>query len=205
MLADEGSFEEWDTGIRPEDPLGFADGSGPYDRKLARRAERRDRGADHRAGDDRGPPVRAHRGRFRASSAPAWARSSARSSPAPPSAPLEARHPAADRQRLRRRADARGDLLPDADGEDDRRARPAGRRRVPHFSLLTDPCYGGVTASYATVADVIMAEPGALVGFAGPRVIEQITKQKLPEGFQTAEFLLEHGMIDLIVERAPGR
>jgi acetyl-CoA carboxylase carboxyl transferase subunit beta len=76
-----------------------------------------------------------------------------------------------------------------------------GRARVPHLSLLTDPCYGGVTASYATVADVVMAEPRALIGFAGPRVIEQITKQKLPEGFQTAEFLLAHGMIDLIVER----
>ena len=67
--------------------------------------------------------------------------------------------------------------------------------------MLTDPCYGGVTASYATVADVIVAEPGALIGFAGPRVIEQITRQKLPDGFQTAEFLLEHGMIDMIVPR----
>jgi acetyl-CoA carboxylase carboxyl transferase subunit beta len=76
-----------------------------------------------------------------------------------------------------------------------------GDARVPHFSVLTDPCYGGVTASYATVADIVMAEPGAMVGFAGPRVIEQTTKQKLPEGFQTAEFLLEHGMIDLIVPR----
>ena len=77
-----------------------------------------------------------------------------------------------------------------------------GEARVPHFALLTDPCYGGVTASYATVADVVMAEPGARIGFAGPRVIEQITKQKLPPGFQTAEFLIEHGMIDLIVARA---
>ena len=77
-----------------------------------------------------------------------------------------------------------------------------GEARVPHISLLVDPCYGGVTASYATVADIIMAEPGALIGFAGPRVIEQITKQKLPEGFQTAEFFLDHGMIDLIVDRA---
>jgi acetyl-CoA carboxylase carboxyl transferase subunit beta len=76
-----------------------------------------------------------------------------------------------------------------------------GEARVPHISLLVDPCYGGVTASYATVADIILVEPGALVGFAGPRVIEQITKQKLPEGFQTAEFLLDHGMIDAIVER----
>jgi acetyl-CoA carboxylase carboxyl transferase subunit beta len=77
-----------------------------------------------------------------------------------------------------------------------------GEARVPHISLLVDPCYGGVTASYATVADIIMAEPSALIGFAGPRVIEQITRQKLPDGFQTAEFFLDHGMIDLIVDRA---
>lgn len=76
-----------------------------------------------------------------------------------------------------------------------------GSARLAHLSLLTDPCYGGVTASYATVADVIMAEPGALVGFAGPRVIEQITRQKLPPGFQTSEFLLDHGMIDMVVSR----
>ena len=76
-----------------------------------------------------------------------------------------------------------------------------GHNRLPHFSLLTDPCYGGVTASYATVADVVMAEPGARIGFAGPRVIEQVTRQKLPEGFQTAEFLLEHGLIDTVVPR----
>lgn len=76
-----------------------------------------------------------------------------------------------------------------------------GQARLPHFSMLTDPCYGGVTASYAMVADVIMAEPGAMVGFAGPRVIEQTTRQKLPAGFQTAEFLLEHGMLDRVVSR----
>jgi acetyl-CoA carboxylase carboxyl transferase subunit beta len=77
-----------------------------------------------------------------------------------------------------------------------------GTARLPHIALLVDPCYGGVTASYATVADVVMAEPGALVGFAGPRVIEQTTRQKLPPGFQTAEFLLEHGLIDLVTPRA---
>ncbi len=76
-----------------------------------------------------------------------------------------------------------------------------GEAGLPHFSLLTDPCYGGVTASYAMVADVILAEPGAMVGFAGPRVIEQTTRQKLPAGFQTAEFLLEHGMVDRVVAR----
>jgi acetyl-CoA carboxylase carboxyl transferase subunit beta len=73
--------------------------------------------------------------------------------------------------------------------------------RLPYLSLLSDPCFGGVTASYALVADVILAEPGALIGFAGPRVIEQTIRQKLPPGFQTAEFLLQHGMIDGVVPR----
>jgi len=73
---------------------------------------------------------------------------------------------------------------------------------VPFVSVLTDPTTGGVAASFAMLGDVIIAEPGALIGFAGPRVIEQTIKQKLPEGFQRAEFLLEHGMIDMIVERA---
>lgn len=77
--------------------------------------------------------------------------------------------------------------------------------RLPHISILTDPCYGGIPASYATVADVILAEPGAMIGFAGPRVIEQVTRQKLPAGFQTAEFLHEHGMIDMVVPRSSMR
>ena len=74
--------------------------------------------------------------------------------------------------------------------------------RIPYISVLTDPTTGGVAASFAMLGDVIIAEPRALVGFAGPRVIEQTIKQKLPEGFQRAEFLLEHGMIDMIVERS---
>lgn len=73
--------------------------------------------------------------------------------------------------------------------------------RVPFISVLTDPTTGGVAASFAMLGDIIISEPGALIGFAGPRVIEQTIKQKLPEGFQRAEFLLEHGMIDTIVER----
>jgi acetyl-CoA carboxylase carboxyl transferase subunit beta len=71
----------------------------------------------------------------------------------------------------------------------------------PYVSVLTDPTFGGVTASFATAADVIIAEPGARVGFAGARVIEQTTKERLPEGFQTAEFQREHGMVDRIVHR----
>ena len=70
-----------------------------------------------------------------------------------------------------------------------------------YISVLTDPTYGGVTASFASIADIILAEPGAMIGFAGQRVIEQTIGEKLPEGFQTAEFLLEHGFIDKIVER----
>ena len=70
-----------------------------------------------------------------------------------------------------------------------------------YVSVLTDPTTGGVTASFASLGDIILAEPGALIGFAGPRVIDKTIKQKLPEGFQSAEFLLEHGFIDKIVER----
>jgi acetyl-CoA carboxylase carboxyl transferase subunit beta len=73
--------------------------------------------------------------------------------------------------------------------------------RVPFISVLTDPTTGGVTASYAMLGDLNLAEPGALIGFAGPRVIEQTIRQKLPEGFQTAEFLLEHGFLDAVVSR----
>jgi acetyl-CoA carboxylase carboxyl transferase subunit beta len=74
-------------------------------------------------------------------------------------------------------------------------------RGVPFISVLTDPTTGGVTASYAMLGDVNIAEPNALIGFAGPRVIEQTIRQKLPEGFQRSEFLLEHGMLDMVVPR----
>jgi len=73
--------------------------------------------------------------------------------------------------------------------------------RLPFISVLTDPTTGGVTASFAMLGDVIIGEPKALIGFAGPRVIEQTIRQKLPKGFQRSEFLLEHGMIDLVVDR----
>lgn len=73
--------------------------------------------------------------------------------------------------------------------------------KLLYISVLTDPTYGGVTASFASLGDIILAEPGAMIGFAGPRVIEQTIGENLPEGFQTSEFLLEHGFIDKIVER----
>jgi acetyl-CoA carboxylase carboxyl transferase subunit beta len=74
-------------------------------------------------------------------------------------------------------------------------------RRLPYISVLTDPTTGGVSASLAMLGDINIAEPKALIGFAGPRVIEQTVREKLPEGFQRSEFLLDHGAIDMIVDR----
>ncbi len=76
------------------------------------------------------------------------------------------------------------------------------KHRLPYISVLTDPTMGGVSASFATLADIIIAEPKALIGFAGPRVIEQTVRQVLPEGFQRSEFLLQHGHIDMVVSRS---
>ena len=73
---------------------------------------------------------------------------------------------------------------------------------ILYISVLTDPTYGGVTASFASLGDIVLAEPGAMIGFAGPRVIKQTIGQELPEGFQTAEFQLEHGFVDKIVDRS---
>lgn len=78
------------------------------------------------------------------------------------------------------------------------RLREAG---LPYLSILTDPTTGGVTASFAMLGDINVAEPGALIGFAGPRVIEQTIRQSLPEGFQRSEFLLDHGFLDMVVPR----
>jgi acetyl-CoA carboxylase carboxyl transferase subunit beta len=75
------------------------------------------------------------------------------------------------------------------------------KKGLPYISVLTDPTMGGVSASFAMIGDLVIAEPGALVGFAGPRVIQQTVRETLPDGFQRAEFLLEHGAIDMIVDR----
>jgi acetyl-CoA carboxylase carboxyl transferase subunit beta len=76
-----------------------------------------------------------------------------------------------------------------------------GEAGIPYISLLTDPTTGGVTASYAMLGDINIAEPGALIGFAGPRVVKETIGKDLPDGFQTSEFVLEHGFLDFIVER----
>ena len=203
LLADDGSFREWDRRLRPEDPLHFVDGAGPYDRKLEQtqaksgEAEALVTGRASICGHPLGLAVCDFEF-LGASMGSVYGERLVRA--------------------VERCAERRLPMLTISASGGARMheglfslmqmakttaafARLA-RARVPHLALLVDPCYGGVTASYATVADVVMAEPGALIGFAGPRVIEQITKQKLPERFQTAEFLLEHGMVDLIVERA---
>jgi acetyl-CoA carboxylase carboxyl transferase subunit beta len=203
LLVDEGSFVEWDSGVSPEDPLEFVDPKGSYAEKLVATQAKTGEQESLISGIARieGRPIVTIVTEFDfmgASMGSVWGEKLARA--------VE-----------RATADGLPVLTVNASGG----ARMheglfslmqmaktvaafdrLGRARLPHFSLLVDPCYGGVTASYATVADIILAEPGALIGFAGQRVIEQVTKQKLPEGFQTAEFLLDHGMIDLIVERA---
>ena len=103
---------------------------------------------------------------------------------------------------LRRRAHAGRHPVADAAAAHDGRGRPAARKPgLPYIVVLTNPTTGGVTASYAMLGDVHIAEPGALIGFAGPRVIEQTIREKLPEGFQRAEYLMEHGMVDMVVSR----
>ncbi|MBK5286318.1 MAG: acetyl-CoA carboxylase carboxyl transferase subunit beta, partial [Bacteroidia bacterium] len=75
------------------------------------------------------------------------------------------------------------------------------KEKIPYFSLMTDPTTGGVTASFAMLGDVNMAEPGALIGFAGPRIVKETIRKDLPKGFQTSEFVLEHGFLDFIIDR----
>jgi acetyl-CoA carboxylase carboxyl transferase subunit beta len=202
LLADDSTFHEWDTSIRASDPLGFSDGSGAYTEKLAKTRQKSGESEALITG-------RATIGGCRVALAVcdfdflgasmgsvfgeklvrAVERATERHIPLltiSASGGARMHEGLFSLMQMAKTVSALGRL---------------GRAGVPHIALLTDPCYGGVTASFATVADVVLAEPGALIGFAGPRVIEQITKQKLPEGFQTAEFLLAHGMLDLIAER----
>jgi len=202
LLADDGSFTEWDTDLQPEDPLNFADGSGPYTRKLQQTQAKSGESEALITGIARldGRPlvlVVADFDFLGASMGSVFGEKLVRAAErcAEQGVPLLTVS-ASGGARMHEGLFSLMQMAKTVAALD-----RLGRARVPHLAVLTDPCYGGVTASYATVADVIIAEPGALIGFAGPRVIEQITKQKLPDGFQTAEFLLAHGMIDVIVER----
>jgi acetyl-CoA carboxylase carboxyl transferase subunit beta len=203
QLSDPGSFVELYAGIEPEDPLGFADGADSYDRKLEQTQSKS------------GEPEALVVGSATIDGLPATLAVSdfeflgASMGSVYGEKLVRAVEWATDhRTPLVTISSSGGARMHEGLFSLMQMAKTVaalarmGRVGVPHFALLADPCYGGVTASYATVADVVLAEPGALIGFAGPRVIEQITRQKLPEGFQTAEFLLAHGMIDMIVPRA---
>jgi len=203
QLSDPGSFVELHADVRPQDPLGFADGAGSYEQKLGQTQSKS------------GEPEALIIGAATIDGLPATLAVSDFEF-------LGASMGSVYGEKLVRAVEwAAGHRTPLVTVSSSGGARMheglfslmqmaktvaalarLGRAGVPHIALLADPCYGGVTASYATVADVVLAEPGALIGFAGPRVIEQITRQKLPDGFQTAEFLLAHGMIDMIVPRA---
>jgi acetyl-CoA carboxylase carboxyl transferase subunit beta len=201
-LTDPGSFDEWDQGIVPEDPLGFVDPKGSYTDKLEQTQSKTGETESLITGiariEGRTAAVAVADFPFMgASMGSVWGEKMTRTV----ERAIDLRLPvltvnASGGARMHEGLFSLMQMAKTVAAFD-----RLGRNRLPHFSLLVDPCYGGVTASYATVADIVLAEPGALIGFAGQRVIEQVTKQKLPEGFQTAEFLLEHGMIDLIVDR----
>jgi acetyl-CoA carboxylase carboxyl transferase subunit beta len=203
QLSDPGSFVELHADIRPEDPLRFVDGVGSYDRKLEQTQSKS------------GEPEALVVGVATIDGVPATLAVSdfeflgASMGSVYGEKLVRAVESAANRRTpLITVSSSGGARMHEGLFSLMQMAKTVsalarlGRTGVPHIALLVDPCYGGVTASYATVADVVLAEPGALIGFAGPRVIEQITRQRLPEGFQTAEFLLGHGMIDMIVPRA---
>ncbi len=202
LLVDADTFEEWDTDIRPTDPLQFVDGQGAYTDKLAKTQKKTGESESliTGKGDINGRPmvlVVAEFGFLGASMGSVWGEKLARAV----ERAVEMRLPVltVNASGGARMHEGLYSLMQMA--KTIAAFHRLGQHRLPHFSLLIDPCYGGVPASFATVADVMLAEPGALIGFAGQRVIEQVTRQKLPEGFQTAEFLLEHGMIDQIIER----
>lgn len=202
LLADTGSFDEWDSTVSPQDPLKFVDGQGPYDEKIVKTQKKTGERESLITGSAQinGRLVAMVVAEFNflgASMGSVWGEKMARAV----ERAVEQRMPVltVNASGGARMHEGLFSLMQMA--KTIAAFHRLGENRLPHFSLLVDPCYGGVPASYATVADVMIAEPGALIGFAGKRVIEQVTRQKLPEGFQTAEFLLQHGMIDQIVDR----
>ncbi|HWV24425.1 MAG TPA: acetyl-CoA carboxylase, carboxyltransferase subunit beta [Thermomicrobiales bacterium] len=202
LLADADSYEEWDTGVQPQNPLKFIDPSGPYDEKLAKTQKKTGETDSLITGKAtiKGRPIVLIVAEFSFMGASMGSVFGEKMTRAVERA-IEERLPVltVNASGGARMHEGLFSLMQMA--KTIAAFHRLGENRLPHFSLLVDPCYGGVPASYATVADVMLAEPGALIGFAGQRVIEQVTRQKLPEGFQTAEFLLEHGMIDQIVDR----
>ncbi len=202
LLFDDGQFEEFDQGLSSTDPLGFVDSRRYGERLDANRQATQLRDAIISAGgnlNDRRVHICAMELRFIGGSMGAVVgevitRAIERS--------LERRIPliiisASGGARMQEGAVSLMQL-----GKISAALMRLDQAGIPYISVLTDPTTGGVTASFAMLGDLNIAEPGAQIGFAGPRVIEQTIRQKLPEGFQTSEFLLQHGFLDAVVKRA---
>jgi acetyl-CoA carboxylase carboxyl transferase subunit beta len=202
MLLDPDSFEERDAGLRSQDPLGFKDGRGRYKDRLtaAREKTKSEEAVLSGLGRIGGYPVVVcvfEFGFMGGSMASVVGEKVTRA------IELAARKrtpllvvTCSGGARMQE-----GILSLMQMAKTSAALKRLGDERVPYIALLADPTTGGVTASFAMLGDVILAEPRALIGFAGPRVIQETIRQPLPEGFQRAEFLLEHGMVDLVVER----
>lgn len=201
-LVDEGSFVEMDAGLSPGDPLAF-DAAKPYSASLEKaRAQSGQNEAivtGHAAIDGRPVVIGAMDFRFvGASMGSVVGEKVARAF----EAGLERRTPVVFVISSGGARMQEGMLSLMQMAKTSAAAARFSEADLPYVSVLADPTYGGVTASFPVLADVILAEPGARIGFTGPRIIEQTIRQKLPKGFQTAEFMLEHGMIDAVVPRA---
>ncbi len=201
LLVDRGSFKEWDAEIEPRDPLRFVD-SRPYAERLTAQQEKAGRKDALATGEARVQDRRVALcvfdfgfmgGSMGSVVGEKFCRAVERALAAKLPVVLVTTSGGARMQE--------GILSLMQMARTAASAARLGEAGMPFITILADPTFGGVTASVAMLGDVIIAEPKALIGFAGPRVIEQTIKQQLPDQFQRAEFLLDHGMIDLIVER----
>jgi acetyl-CoA carboxylase carboxyl transferase subunit beta len=203
MLLDKGTFKEFNNSIRPSDPLKFVDGKGPYSEKVEK--ARKQTGLNEAVitghGKIDGIPVVIAVMDFRFLGGSLGSGTGEKILLASSQA-FDRRLPyivfsASGGARMHEGILSLMQMAKTCAGIARMR-----ERRLPYISVLTDPTTGGVSASYAMVGDINIAEPGALIGFAGRRVIEQTIKQELPDDFQTSEFLLEHGFLDMIVTRS---
>jgi acetyl-CoA carboxylase carboxyl transferase subunit beta len=201
MLVDPGSFREWDAGLRSLDPLGFKDQKSYVERlKTARKTTGMEEGLLSGTATIGGFPVSLAAMEFEFMGGSMGSAVGEKVTRAIERA-VETRVPfvAATCSGGARMQESVLSLMQMA-----KTSAALGRlakARQPYISILTDPTTGGVTASYAMLGDILIAEPKALIGFAGPRVIQDTIRQELPAGFQRSEFLLEHGFVDMIVER----
>jgi acetyl-CoA carboxylase carboxyl transferase subunit beta len=202
MVLDRGSFREFNQKIRPGDPLSFVDGKGPYSEKVekARKQTGLNEAVVTGTGKIKGLPVVVAVMDFSFLGGSLGSGTGEKIL-------LGATHAYSHKLPYIVFSASGGARMHEGILSLMQMAKTCagiarlGERSLPYISVLTDPTTGGVSASYAMVGDVNIAEPGALIGFAGRRVIEQTIKQKLPDTFQTSEFLLEHGFLDMIVER----